>query len=166
MEQLLSSHAANWREGRRLRAWELHQEGWTQTAIAKALGVTQGSVSQWVKRANAKGPQALCRRVSPGAPAKLHQEQLAQLPRLLEQGAEAFGFRGAVWTQPRVTELIRQRFGVNYHPSQVGRILKALGWTRQQPALRAAQRDESAIQTWREQAWPALQKKPGPKAAR
>jgi predicted transcriptional regulator len=50
MEKILSSRATNWREGRRLRAWELHQKGWQQQAIAEALGVTQGAVSQWLKR--------------------------------------------------------------------------------------------------------------------
>jgi nucleotide-binding universal stress UspA family protein len=50
MEKTLSSQATNWREGRRLRAWELHQKGWQQRAIADALGVTQGAVSQWLKR--------------------------------------------------------------------------------------------------------------------
>ena len=44
MEQLLSSRAVDWREGRRLRAWELHEAGWTQAEIAKALGVTPGAV--------------------------------------------------------------------------------------------------------------------------
>lgn len=36
----------SWQEGRRLRAWELHQQGWTQQHIAQALGVTQGAISQ------------------------------------------------------------------------------------------------------------------------
>ena len=30
-----------------MRAWELHQKGSQQKDIAKALGVTPGSVSQW-----------------------------------------------------------------------------------------------------------------------
>ena len=36
-------------EWQRLRAWELHEEGWTQARIAEALGVTAGAVSQWFK---------------------------------------------------------------------------------------------------------------------
>jgi predicted transcriptional regulator len=40
-------------EGRRLRAWGLEQQGWTQRAIAAALGVTPGAVSQWMTRAKA-----------------------------------------------------------------------------------------------------------------
>jgi DNA-binding transcriptional regulator LsrR (DeoR family) len=38
MEKTLSSQATNWKEGRRLRAWELYQEGWKQSDIANALG--------------------------------------------------------------------------------------------------------------------------------
>jgi transcriptional regulator len=41
-----SSQAADWREGRRIRAWELKQEGWKQRDIAQALGVSAGAVSQ------------------------------------------------------------------------------------------------------------------------
>ena len=43
----------DWREGRRLRAWELHQQGWKQKDIATALGVTPGAVSQWMARGRA-----------------------------------------------------------------------------------------------------------------
>jgi predicted transcriptional regulator len=37
-------------EWRRLRAWELWQQGWKQKDIATALGVTKGAESQWIKR--------------------------------------------------------------------------------------------------------------------
>lgn len=56
----LSRGATEWLEERRLRAWELHREGWTQQRIAEALGVTQGAVSQWLRRvAEAGGVQGL-----------------------------------------------------------------------------------------------------------
>src|SRR5574341_498033 len=48
-------HPESWREMRRLRAWELKRKGWKQKAIAEALGVSEGAVSQWVKRAEAGG---------------------------------------------------------------------------------------------------------------
>jgi transposase len=51
MEKTLSSQATNWREGRRLRALELKERGWKQSEIAEALGVSEGAVSQWMKRA-------------------------------------------------------------------------------------------------------------------
>jgi hypothetical protein len=37
-----------WREGRRFRAWELHQQGWKVGQIATTLGVTHGAISQWL----------------------------------------------------------------------------------------------------------------------
>src|SRR6266566_1528296 len=93
------NHPISWREGRRRRAWELHQMGWTQQHIAQALGVSQGAVSQWLKRATlhgvGDGEQALCTLHRAGRPALLAPDQLAQLVGLLAQGAEAFGFRGA-----------------------------------------------------------------------
>ena len=48
-----------WREGRRRRAWELQQQGWKQQDIAAALGVTPGTVGQWLKRAREQGVDAL-----------------------------------------------------------------------------------------------------------
>jgi|SRR5215212_12041200 len=160
MNTNLSSQASDWREGRRLRAWALHQQGWTQQQIADALGVTQGSVSKWLTRAQAQGVTALRRKKASGPLARLTKEQRARLAVLLSQGAQAFGFRGAVWTRGRVAALIKRTFGVSYHVAHVGRILKALRFSRQQPIRRARQRNEQAIQAWREQDAPALKKKP------
>jgi transposase len=164
MTALSSQQATNWREGRRLRAWELFQKGWSQHRIAEALGVTKGAVSQWLSRARTQGPQALRHRKPPGRRAKLTHQQWLQLLELLAQGPQDFGFRGDVWTQPRVAQVIRCHFGVQYHPSQVGRILKQYDWSRQKPLRRASQRDEEAIRRWKEERWPALKKRPGRKA--
>jgi transposase len=153
----------DWREGRRLRAWELKQQDWSQQAIADALGVTAGAVSQWMRRAREGGVEALRRRVAPGPAPKLTDEQREQLPPLLARGAEAFGFRGDVWTAKRVTTVIRREFGVRYHPNHVGNLLRAAGWSVQKPIQRASQRNEAAIETWRTERWPALKRGPSRK---
>src|SRR5215217_572847 len=127
MDNSLSKEATDWREGRRLRAWELKQEGWSQQQIAQALGVSKGALSQWMKRAR-------------------------------EGGAQAHGFRGEVWTCERVAEVIRREFGVSYHPAHVSRLLKALRQSLQKPQRRANQRDEEAIEHWKEKRWPSLKK--------
>ena len=163
--KILSSQAVDWREGRRLRAWELSQLGWKQKDIAVALGVTKGAVSQWLKRAREEGPEGLRRRKASGGLPRLSQEQRGELPRLLERGPEAYGFRGAVWTEGRIAEVIRRIFGVSYHPSHVGRILRACGWSLQKPVRRASQRNEEAIRTWVEKRWPVLKKRQKRKGA-
>ena len=72
--------------------------------------------------------------------------------------ARAFGFSGEIWARGRIAQVIRQKFGVSYHPSQVGRLLKECGFSQQKPALRASQRDEEAIGDWRDRRFPELKK--------
>jgi predicted transcriptional regulator len=58
--------ATDWREGRRFRAFELKQQGWSQQPIAEGLGVSKGAVSQWMKRArDGGGVPALKRQPAP-----------------------------------------------------------------------------------------------------
>jgi transposase len=106
------------------------------------------------------GVEGLRHRPPPGATARLSSAQRDQLLELLARGAESLGFQGEVWTQPRVAALIRDRFGVSYHPSQVGCILQACGWSWQKPVQRATQRDERVIRQWREERWPQIKKRP------
>jgi transposase len=150
----------DWREGRRLQAWELHQKGWEQKAIAEALGVSKGAVSQWFKMANQEGVEALHGRKGGGPKPRLNDQQLSDLREQLTKGAEYFGFRGDVWTQARVATLIKRLFDVSFHPAHVGRLLKKLGWSRQKPVARASQRNEAAIERWRSETWLELEKKP------
>src|SRR5215217_2870881 len=158
MERTLSSQASDWREGRRLRAFELKERGWKQTQIADALGVSEGAVSQWMKRVREEGVEGLRHKPPPGATPRLSEDERAKLPELLAQGAEAHGFRGEVWTCERVATVIRREFGVSYHPAHVSRMVRALGFSLQKPQRRAEQRDEEAIEHWKEKKWPSLKR--------
>lgn len=159
MDNTLSKQATDWREGRRLRAWKLKREGYTQQQIADALGVSKGAVSQWMKRGREGGVEGSKRKISTGAPSRLSEGQRAELAELLaSDDAEAYGFRGKVWTCQRVTQVIRGQFGVSYHPAHVSRLLKSLGLSLQKPQRRAYQRDEQSIERWKKERWPALKK--------
>lgn len=169
MNERVEHKPQDWAEGRRLRAWDLHEQGWPGARIAEALGVTRGAVSQWLKRAREGGREALYTRTPPGVTARLTAEHRAQLPTLLTRGAEAYGFVGQVWTARRVAVVIFREFGVRYHPTHVGRLLRALGLSPQKPVVRASKRNEAAVTAFREEQWPSLQVKPsrrtGPSSA-
>jgi transposase len=158
METTLSPYDPAWREWRRLRAWQLFQQGWKQKDIAVALDATQGAVSQWITRAKTQGAEALKHRKAPGAKPKLTVEQKAQIPALLLRGAPAFGFSGDVWTCERIAQVIEREFGVCYHPEYIGCLLRALGWSYQKPVCQATQQKAEALREWREERLPALKK--------
>ena len=108
----------DWKEARRLRAWELVQQGWKQKDVAAALGVTEGAVSQWVSRARQGGVPALRRRQASWRAAQAERPATGTIPELLTRGPGAFGFSGEVWTRGRVAQVIEREFGVSYGSSQ------------------------------------------------
>lgn len=137
----------------------LEQQGWYQRDIAAALDVSEETVSRWLARAHAGGAEALRARPRPGHPPKLAPAQKRLIPEFLWHGAEAYGFRGEVWTCARIARVLEEEFGVRYHKDHVGRLLRELRWTPQVPIQRAIQRDEEAIQRWRDAVWPERQRR-------
>lgn len=146
----------DWKEWRRIRALELHLDNWKNVDIAAALGVSEAAVSKWLSMANQAGVEALRSHFGGGRPPKITFAQMRQIPEFLWHGAEAYGFRGEVWTCGRIAEVLREELGVVYHPGHVSRLMKQLGWTPQMPITRALQRNEQAIQDWRINIWPSL----------
>ena len=145
----------------RRRCAQLKEQGWQQAKIAQALGLTEGWVSRTLKKYRQNGQAGLVWRKPDGPTCRLTDEQLTQLLVELSKGAVAHGFAGAVWTRPRVNEVIKKLFGVSYDPSQVGRLLKKAGWSRQKPQRKARQQDRLAVSQWQEETLPTLKKSGG-----
>jgi transposase len=156
--EIPASLPADGLEWRRFRAWNLRQQGWSRRDIAEALGVSPVSVSRWFTRARDGGPDALRSHPNPGPKPKLSAAQKRLIPEFLWHGAEAYGFRGEVWTCARVARVVEEELGVRYHEGHVGRLLHELRWTPQIPIRRAIQRDEDAIRRWRDEVWPGLRR--------
>lgn len=152
-------YAREWQEKRRERAYELSQQGWRQKEIAEALGVSKGAVSQWMARVREEGATGLKSHPAPGGQSKLSVEQLAALPAILAKGAEAYGFRGAVWTRARIRQVIEEVFGVSYHVDHMSFLMRRIGWTPQKPRRRAAQQNQGAVEAWQAN-WAEVEKKP------
>jgi transposase len=146
----------SWKEERRRRGLALHRQGWTNLLIAEALGVSEPAVSKWVtaaERGHARAPAGISRR---GQGRKLSDSQLAHLPSLLDRGAEAYGFRGDVWTCRRIVDVIKREYGIRYHAAHVSRLLHSLHWSCQRPILQSDRRDDEAVCDWLNTTWPKL----------
>ena len=122
-------------ERRRKRAVEAIT-GESLLAVANAVGVHVKSVERWVRMA--RQPNGLDAKPQPGPTPGLTDAKLERLERLLVKGAKANGWPNELWTAARVARLIERKFGRQYHPEHVRKILKwRLGWTSQKPRRRA-----------------------------
>jgi transposase len=133
----------------------LVEQGESPTRVARILGVTPTSLHRW--RRMARKPHGLDARPNPGPTPRLSDAQLRKLERLLLQGAKAHGWHNQLWTADRVARLIRQRFGIAYHPEHVRKVLKQrLGWTSQKPRRRARERNDKEVERWKGDELPRL----------
>lgn len=134
----------------------------TQQEVAQVFQVSQGLVSQIYARYRAQGESGLTGKPAPGAPSKLTEAQRERFQTLLDQGAEAHGFEGERGTCKRVRRLIQQEFGVTYEVSSVGRLLSALGFSRQMPVRQDRRQKEAEVTTWKTTRLPEIKKRPKP----
>lgn len=153
------NNVSDWKQWRRMQAWRLSKQSWKQRAIAIALEVSEGAVSRWLDAARHGGKAALRSRPRPGGQSKLTSAQRRLIPDFLGHGAEAYGFRGEVWTTARVAKVIAEEFAISYSKGHVSRLLQKLQWTSQVPVIRALQRDEKEIQHWQREVWPELKRR-------
>jgi transposase len=139
--------------GRLLRAGTL-----SQAEIARQLGVSRATVSDWAKKVEKEGIRGLRKRKAVGSRSKLTQEQKQKLKRLLDRGALACGFSTDRWTLERVCELIQREFGVSYHPNYLNRLLDRLGFSPQKPLPQAVEQEEELVRAWLKRDWPRIKK--------
>lgn len=146
-------------EKRRRRAIELLKKGWKLSAVAKKVCCSVSSVFLWREAFEKAGEKGLAAKPVPGRPPKLSARQKRDLAKILLKGPLHFGYSTDLWTQRRIAELIRQKFGVDYHPHHMWRFLIALGWSCQKPEKQARERDEKAIAHWKRYRWPHIKKR-------
>ena len=147
-------------EKRRKRAGLLFEKGVSAPEIARRFGVARQVVYRWKEAWKKGGSLALVSKGKAGRKSKLSAEQLQQITDALVKGPVARGYKTNLWTLPRVTALIRELTGVQYHPGHVWRLLGVIGFSCQRPERRAIERNERAIRRWKRVEWPALKKKP------
>jgi len=131
-------------------------EGKTSKEVAEILEVTKRCVDRW--QAAAKKPTKKKATRPVGRPRKLSEKQMKRLEKALDKGAYAFGYAGDYWTLDRIAQVIWQLFGVRYETSAVWHVMQRMGWSNQRPQRQPLDRDESAIEQWKEEELPRIKK--------
>ena len=146
-------------EERRLEGGRLLKAGkLSQAEIARQLGVSRATVSDWAKTIKAHGIRGLRKRTAPGTSSKLTAKQKQKLKHMLDRGALAQGFPTDRWTLGRVQQLIQKEFKVTYHPNYLNRLLRKLGFSPQKPLPQAVEQDQALVQAWLQKDWPRIKK--------
>jgi len=147
-------------EHRRLQAVSLFEQGIAPVDIAHKLGVERRSVRRWKANYLKNGRSGIQAKAVPGRPPRLDARGRRRLEREILRGAQRAGYPTDLWTCPRIADLIRKHYRVEYHVHHIPRLLRSLGWSPQKPERRARERDEEAIQRWVKIEWPRIKKKP------
>ena len=145
-------------EGRRRRAIELLKK-LNPVEVAKKIGCSLSSLYWWKEIHQKQGEGGLNSKGVSGRPSKLSKKQKNTLGRILLQGALKNGYSTDLWTTRRIAEVIKQRWGIVYHPNHIWRLLVGMGWSCQKPEKRAKQKNPEAIAHWKRYQWPHIKKR-------
>src|ERR1035437_5663242 len=136
-------------EKRRIRAISLWEQGETQAAVARRVGVVPQTVARWVVQYRRHGQAGLKRASRAGRKPQVDEQDRERLQMLLLKDPKALGYETPRRTCLRVANLIEREFGVRYHAGHVWKILVALGWSSQQSAELGNDRKEHETLSWK-----------------
>jgi len=144
----------------RVQALLLVSQGNREVDAADIIGAGRRTVQDWIHRYRRGGIRALAKGPFQGGKSKLTYEQKAELSQIIEAGPQNAGLDTGVWTTPIIVKLVKDLFGVSYHPDHMGRLLHKLGYSVQYPGKRSSKADENLQMTWRLNELPRIKKKP------
>ena len=143
-------------EAYRFAAVKLHKQAVDVKAIAKSFVVTPQAVYAWLRKARTQGVRSLRSTKAAGPEPQLSKGQFSELLKLLRKPGTKMGYATDLWSGPRVRHLIKQRFGVKYHPKHMPRFLRRLGLTIKFPERRALEQDPKQLRRWKKERLPEL----------
>ncbi|MGZ3367094.1 MAG: IS630 family transposase [Caulobacteraceae bacterium] len=146
-------------EPRRWLAVQRVSEGYSTQEVADFLGVDPSTVRRWRATFRGQGVHGLAARPVSGRPRKLTLTQEKIALRWLTESPLHHGFETALWTAPRLGQLIREEYGVLLHPRSLSAWLRDRGLTPQKPQRVPRERDPKAIAAWLKSDGPRINNK-------
>jgi transposase len=106
-------------------------EGCSRAEAARLAGMERQALRDAVVRYNAEGLAGLHDRPRPGRPPRLDEARRAALRQLVLDGPEVQATGLSAWTLPELCREVEARWGVVYHASHMGKLMRRLGLSRQ-----------------------------------
>lgn len=111
------------------------------TQVAQRLGKSRWTISDWVHRFNALGPDGLVPKPKGHAPCTLTSEERQEVRSVVQKPPREAGMKTGRWTGRVVAAYIQKRLGKRVHPDTARRYLRALGFCRKRPRKRFTKAD-------------------------
>ncbi len=136
-------------QSRRLLSLAAVRDGMDRGAAAKVGGMDRQTLRDWVHRFNAAGPEGLFDNWTQGPKPRLADQQLAQFAGIVEAGPDR-EIDGVVrWRRIDLKRVIAERFGVDFHPRYVGKLLKKLGFSHISARPRHPAQDAQIVEAFK-----------------
>jgi len=148
-----------YRVAKRLQAVVLNSQGRTSGELANLLTAPRSRVSEWLARYQAHGLEGLLEGHRSGRPLELTPAQRKQLDDILDSGPVAYGLDTGIWTSPMIAWVIKEEFGIHYHPGHVRKLLHRWGFSVQRPRRVLARANADQQDRWQRYTYPSLKKK-------
>ena len=117
-------------QARRLLAIALVLEGSSREDAARSAGMDRQTLRDWVHRFNAAGAEGLVDLKAPGRQRRLSLEQQQELAHSLESGPQLTRDGVVRWRLADLCVLVERRFGIRYQERGMGKLVRALGFSR------------------------------------
>lgn len=155
------------KEALRKRAVQQIEAGESPEVVADTYGINRRTVYRWLERYYHGGFEALGTQPKPGRPTKFSADDLRWLSRTIRSSdPRQFQFPFALWTRRIVRDLLRRERGVRVSDVTVGRAMRKLGLSPQRPLRRAWQQNPEAVDQWKQQVYPEIQRRAQAEGAR
>lgn len=134
-------------------------DGESAASVTRNLGLGAKTIFTWLKIVREKGFEALAPIARSGRNRKLSAIEEQEVKRwIVGNDPRQFGFDFGLWTRQIVSDLIKDRFGIDLSITSTGELLHRLGLTPQKPLRRAYERDEKAVKKWVDEVYPIVKK--------
>jgi transposase len=124
-------------------------EGLPRPEAARAADMSDQALRDAIKRFNVEGLDGLHDRPRSGRPCKTDAEQRRELCETVRAGPDVEAEGVSAYTRDDGARIAREKWNVVYHPTSIGRILRAGGLSRQKARPSHPKKDAEAAEAFK-----------------